>query len=60
MPRENTIEYDASISKEMTKETTYQIKNRTFIVTSVFREDGRESIGRILMRMMKDEASVQR
>lgn len=44
--------------KSMKKETTYTIDGKKFIVTPVFREDGRETFGSILIRLMKSEVSV--
>ena len=48
----------ASEAKSMKKVTTYMIDGKKFIVTPVFREDGRETFGSILMRLMKSEASA--
>ena len=48
----------ASEAKSMKKVTTYMIDGKKFIVTPVFREDGRETLGSILMRLMKSEASA--
>ena len=44
--------------KAMKKETTYTIDGKKFVVTPVFREDGRETFGSILMRLMKSEVST--
>ena len=45
-------------TKAMKKVTTYMIDGKKFIVTPVFREDGHESFGSILMRLMKSEVSI--
>ena len=33
----------------------YQIQNKTFIVEPVFKTDGQETLGSILMRLMKSD-----
>lgn len=58
-PITDIIQLDASIPAKMSKQTTYNIDGRNFIVTPVFHEDGRESFGSILMRLMKAEVSSQ-
>lgn len=58
-PITDIIQLDASIPAKMAKQTTYNIDGRNFIVTPVFHEDGRESFGSILMRLMKAEVSSQ-
>ena len=47
-----------SEAKSIKKVTTYMINGKRFIVTPVFREDGHETFGSILMRLMKSEVSV--
>ena len=34
---------------------SYQIQNKTFIVEPVFKSDGQETLGSILMRLMKSD-----
>lgn len=48
----------ASEANFMKEVTTYMIDGKKFIVTPVFREDGRETFGSILMRLMKSETSA--
>ncbi len=52
-PITDIIQLDASIPQKMAKQTTYKFDSRSFIVMPVFREDGRESFGGILMRLGK-------
>ncbi|MBP3478859.1 MAG: hypothetical protein J6K03_05170 [Oscillospiraceae bacterium] len=56
---ESTDSKQASETIAMKKVTTYMIDGRKFVVTPVFREEGRETFGSILMRLMKSEISVQ-
>lgn len=44
--------------KSMKKVTTYMIDGKKFIVTPVFREDGQETFGSILIRLMKSDISI--
>ena len=44
---------------KMYKISTYHVDGRKFIVTPVFPEEGRESFGTILMRLMKSEVASQ-
>lgn len=50
---------EASVKNKMEKSTAYTIDGRKFIVTPVFQENGRESFGSLLMRLMKAEVSPQ-
>lgn len=47
------------VQEKMKKPSTYTVDGRKFIVTPVFYEDGRESLGSILMRLMKSEVKGQ-
>ena len=44
--------------KSMKKVTTYMIDGKKFIVKPVFREDGQETFGSILIRLMKSDISI--
>ena len=35
---------------------TYQVGGKTFIVTPIFKESGRETLGAILMKLMKADS----
>ena len=56
--KNETENKQTSEAKSMKKVTTYMIDGKKFIVTPVFREDGHETFGSILMRLMKSEVSV--
>ena len=56
--KNETESKQTSKAKSMKKETTYTIDGKRFIVTPVFREDGRETFGSILMRLMQSEVST--
>ena len=50
---------DASELKALRKESTYTVGGRRFVVTPVFHEDGRETFGSILMRLMQAEVTAK-
>ena len=56
--KNETESKQTSEAKSMKKVTTYMIDGKKFIVTPVFREDGRETFGSILMRLMQSEVST--
>lgn len=37
------------------KPTSYQIRNRTFVVEPIFRKDGKETLGTIFLRLMRKD-----
>ena len=39
--------------------STYTVDGRKFVVTPVFREDGKETFGTIFMRLLKAEAAAK-
>lgn len=41
--------------KELEQEQSYTIENTTFVVQSVFRTDGKETIGSVLIKLMQNE-----
>lgn len=51
-------ELRGSADDSLSRKTTYTVDKRRFIVTPAFR-DGGESLGSILMRMMKADITVQ-
>ena len=50
---------DTSELKALHKESTYTVAGRRFVVTPVFHEDGRETFGSILMRLMQAEVTAK-
>ena len=40
---------------ELKEETTYRIGNRLFVVEPVFKDDSKNTLGEILLRLMKNE-----
>lgn len=42
---------------DLGKTSTYQVDGKQFIVEPVFRQDGRETIGTILVRLMQSDAN---
>ncbi len=44
-----------AVPNPMNKKSTYMVDGRRFVVTPVFLEDGGESFGSVLMRLMKAE-----
>ena len=41
------------------EETTYRFGNRSFVVEPVFRQDGPDTLGSILLRLMKSESEAK-
>jgi len=41
--------------KNLESPTTYTVKGKVFIVEPVFKTDGKETIGDVLMRLMKSD-----
>ena len=39
----------------MKEQTTYRFGNRSFVVESVFKEEGPDTLGSVLLRLMKAE-----
>ena len=48
----------ASETRIVQKDTTYELNGKRFVVSSVFPENGRETFGSILLRLMKSEINV--
>ena len=47
-----------SVISSLNDTSTYQIEGKTFIVTPVFREDERETLGEVLLRLMQTENAL--
>ncbi|MGI6014565.1 MAG: hypothetical protein ACOX7K_09900 [Oscillospiraceae bacterium] len=58
-PRISEIRPAASGRNPLEKVSTYQVDGKKFIVTPIFQQEGRESFGSILMRMMKADVTNQ-
>ena len=41
------------------EKTTYRFGNRSFVVEPVFRQDGPDTLGSILLRLMKSESEAK-
>ena len=52
-PKEKTPDVSGRNSLEQT--TTYTIGGKTFIVEPVFKEDSKDTVGSILMRLMQSD-----
>lgn len=46
---------DKAKVKPLEEKTTYRIGNRSFVVESVFKKDGPDTLGSVLLRLMKSE-----
>ncbi len=53
---ENNIPPGASGRNRLDKTSTYKVDGKTFIVEPVFQTDGRDTLGTVLMRLMKADA----
>ncbi len=43
-------------NKSLDEKTTYRIGNRSFVVEPVFRQDGPDTLGSVLLHLMKSES----
>ena len=43
------------VPKNLESPTTYTVKGKIFVVEPVFQPDGKETIGDVLMRLMKSD-----
>ena len=48
-----------SSKKSLDEKTTYRFGNRSFVVEPVFRRDGPDTLGSILLRLMKSESEAK-
>ena len=46
-------------NKSLDEKTTYRFGNRSFVVEPVFRQDGPDTLGSILLRLMKSESEAK-
>ena len=53
-----TTAQSAAQKNALNKEATYMVNGRRFVVTPVFRDDGRETFGSMLLRLMKSEVTI--
>lgn len=53
---ENTVSMKEEKEKSMlTEQITYQIKGRSFVVEPVFKKESPDTLGSVLLRLMKSE-----
>ena len=56
MQDRNSVSSDKKPQKNLLKEkTTYRFGNRSFVVESVFKEESPDTLGSVLLRLMKAE-----
>ena len=46
-------------NKSLDEKTTYRFGNRPFIIESVFQKEGPDTLGSILLRLMKAESEAK-
>ena len=46
-------------NKSLDEKTTYRFGNRSFVVEPAFRQDGPDTLGSILLRLMKSESEAK-
>ncbi len=51
---EEKLTYEAK-NNPLKKSTSYQVKDKTFIVEPVFLKEGKETLGTILLRLMRQD-----
>ena len=47
------------VKQTLDEKTTYRFGNRSFVVEPVFRQDGPDTLGSILLRLMKSESEAK-
>ena len=56
---EKQVKAGEKTNTQLEEKTTYRVGNRSFVVEPVFKEDSQNTLGEILLRLMKNEfASV--
>ena len=54
--KRQTLEKNPKNPEMLTLDSTYRIGNRSFIVEPVFKEESSQTLGEVLLRLMKSES----
>ena len=55
MQEKNAAGKTGATKQSLDEKTTYRFGNRSFVVESVFKEDSPDTLGSVLLRLMKAE-----
>ena len=59
MQDKNAAGKTGTMKQSLDEKTTYRFGNRSFVVEPVFRQDGPDTLGSILLRLMKAESEAK-
>ena len=59
MQDKNAAGKTGATKQSLDEQTTYRFGNRSFVVEPVFRQDGPDTLGSILLRLMKSESEAK-
>ena len=59
MQDKNAAGKTGTTKQSLDEKTTYRFGNRSFVVEPVFRQDGPDTLGSILLRLMKSESEAK-
>ena len=59
MQDKNVAGKTSATKQSLDEKTTYRFGNRSFVVEPVFRQDGPDTLGSILLRLMKSESEAK-
>ena len=59
MQDKNAAGKTGTTKQSLAEKTTYRFVNRSFVVEPVFRKEGPDTLGSILLRLMKSESEAR-
>ena len=59
MQDKNAAGKTGTTKQSLDEKTTYRFGNRSFVVESVFQKEGQDTLGSILLRLMKSESETK-
>ena len=59
MQEKNAAGKTGATKQSLDEKTTYRFGNRSFVVESVFKEDSPDTLGSVLLRLMKAESEAK-
>ena len=59
MQEKTAVGKTGTSNKSLDEKTPYRFGNRSFVVEPVFRQDGPDTLGSILLRLMKSESEAK-
>lgn len=52
----DTKDQTSSLNQQLCRSSTYNVDGKRFIVTPVFRQNSKETLGSVLLKLMRTEA----